>query len=128
MGVVVKWLGLRLSIERTDVRGPPWSVLVAWGWGNNTQTRKITQKMACSSQVGVQQRFADMSCTARMLVLSFVDKWSYLIVNNWFSNPKLAVCLKSIDDQLKSSQNNIIYKTLSMSLWLARSCFLASPI
>ena len=43
-GAVVKWLRLRLSIERSDVWGPPWSVLVAWGWGNITQPRKITKK------------------------------------------------------------------------------------
>ena len=45
-GAVVKWLRLHLSIERSDVRGPPWSVLVAWGWGNITQPRKITKKIA----------------------------------------------------------------------------------
>ena len=35
---VVKWLRLRLSIERSDVRGPPWSV-----------NRKMSKKIACST-------------------------------------------------------------------------------
>ena len=43
--VVVKWLRICLSIERSDVRGPPWSMYIAWGWGNITQSRKITEKM-----------------------------------------------------------------------------------
>ena len=39
----VKWLRLRLSIERLDVSGPHWSALVV-AWGNITQPRKITKK------------------------------------------------------------------------------------
>ena len=72
----MKWLRLRLSIERSDVRGPPWSVLVAWGWGNITQPRKITKKkLHIVLKQRAQQRFAVMSCTALVLVLSPVDKW-----------------------------------------------------
>ena len=46
---VVKWLRLQFSIERSDVRGPSWSVVVSWEWSNITQPRKITKKIACSS-------------------------------------------------------------------------------
>ena len=70
----MKWLHLSLSIESSDVRGPPWSVLVAWGWSNITQHRKITKKIVCSSQTGAQQRLAVMICTALVLVLSPVHK------------------------------------------------------
>ena len=36
---MVKWLRFRLSNERLDVRGPPWSVLVAWWRGIISQPR-----------------------------------------------------------------------------------------
>ena len=44
-GEVVKGLRHRLSIQRSDVRGPVWSVLVAWGWGSITQPREITKEL-----------------------------------------------------------------------------------
>ena len=44
--------------------------------GNITKPRKSANKLHVVLKQGVQQRFAKMSWTARMLVLSLVDKWN----------------------------------------------------
>ena len=51
--------------------------------------QKITKKIACSSYTGAQQRFAVMSCTALVLVLSAGDKM-VLILDLRFS----VICYK----------------------------------
>ena len=83
---VVKWLRLRLSIERSDVRGPPWSVLVAWGWDNITQPRKITKKKL--HVVLKQGHNSGSPWWAVQLVC-----WSYL---SWIKDLKLKLKLQSL--------------------------------